>query len=364
MKFLEYWVALFKSLRQKEHFTGLDDTPRNPTEVAKDYLHEERVAATPPQIWFDKPTSSPYDIENQEYTSSCVPHAVTMSWSIAVKTTLNTSIRLSKMFLYRLRSNFPSPGSNLPEMMDKLKNTGSCLYPTLPDTFSEQDANKIQLSATLFLEAESTKKDIEYFKITNARNIDLLASVAAKGFGVALLIFATEEEWAQTYPQVIPGTVQVFAPIRHGVCIIDKGGFIENGKKYVTVVDSAHFGEISFRYLSEDFINQRVFAVDGAAYFAPVTHGSFGKPTYTFTAPLKKDSPRRADVTALQKILVYEHFLPNECVTGYFGPRTEKAVIALQNRYAPAILTPAGLTQGTGIAGPSTINWLNQHYSQ
>lgn len=87
--------------------------------------------------------------------------------------------------------------------------------------------------------------------------------------------------------------------------------------------------------------------------------------TYTFTKPLKKGM-RGADVVALQHILDLEgvyNYNGTPKYTGYFGDVTFAAVIALQNKYAAEILTPAGLKQGTGYVGSSTLAWLAKHYS-
>jgi peptidoglycan hydrolase-like protein with peptidoglycan-binding domain len=45
--------------------------------------------------------------------------------------------------------------------------------------------------------------------------------------------------------------------------------------------------------------------------------------------------------------------------TTYFGERTKSALIDLQNAHAQEILTPQGLTAGTGYFGASTRAYLN-----
>jgi peptidoglycan hydrolase-like protein with peptidoglycan-binding domain len=76
----------------------------------------------------------------------------------------------------------------------------------------------------------------------------------------------------------------------------------------------------------------------------------------TFTENLSLGSSG-AQVVALQKIL-NQDLATHIPTTGYFGALTRAAVIQFQNKYATAILTPAGLTQGNGYVGSYTCTKL------
>ena len=66
------------------------------------------------------------------------------------------------------------------------------------------------------------------------------------------------------------------------------------------------------------------------------------------------------DVKAIQELLLKEGVYPEGLVTGFFGNLTKQAVIRFQEKYADEILKPAGLENGTGFVGPSTIKKINK----
>jgi len=83
-----------------------------------------------------------------------------------------------------------------------------------------------------------------------------------------------------------------------------------------------------------------------------------------FKSELKQGS-RSQEVRDLQKCLANppaggNDIYPEGEITGYFGPKTKKAVINFQEKYAADILTPIGLKNGTGKVGAMTRKKLNQ----
>lgn len=344
------------------HFTGLISDPRTQEEKEKDYLHEETelASAAVPTYNNTKLTAPPLPVENQNQTSSCVAHGVTLATGGTFKKLIGIFRRLSKAYIYRQRSNIPAEGMYLQQAFDILKHQGSCLYDTLPTPYSEAEINSVIITPAMRKEA-AENEGLEYYTIGIPNDIDALNAIAEQGVPVAIIIFASYREWSQLYPDIYDNTQITNAVVRHCICVIPNSGFMENGKRYLTIQDSAWFGGLNMRHLSEDFIKARVY---GACYWKSVALTPDGvKPIHTFVTPMGVGS-RGDEVLALQNVLIYEGLLPADLNTGLFAGRTFAAVKALQEKYASEILAPVGLKVGTGYVGSSTLRWLTNKYSK
>jgi len=350
------WFAPFFS----KQYTGTLPDTRFKDEKQKDYLHEERASISDP-VWGNAPIENmPYANRVQFSTSSCVAHASIMSFQIAVFKATGEWIEFSRAFLYRLRSTYPGEGMNIHDAFEIPRKTGLCLFTTLPTPSTEEEINRVVITNAMKTEALNNK-GLEYYRFANHNDIDKLATAASEGFASVIFIYASFKDWSKKYPTTFDKVSLGSAPIQHGVTILDKSGFIKDGVKYVTIVDSSPFGGFELRHLSEEFIKQRVYA---AGYWKSTTlkEGVTEKPKHEYKVPMKIED-RSEEVRWLQKALAYEGFLPADCITGYFGGRTLSAVKTYQLAHKDEILAPIGLINPTGMVYNATLASLNKRYA-
>jgi hypothetical protein len=351
---------------KNKHFTGVLLDIRSESEKKKDFLHEEITAGGNVPIYRTKndilPITKKYFKENQQQTSSCVAHSSTLALGIDNEIEGDGYVRLSKAFFYRNRGNFPGEGMGQNDSGKIASTKGSCLFETLPTAFSEEAMNSVSITPAMFSEALMYRSK-NYVSISSKNDINTLVSIISTGKAVPIFIFASYREWAQEYPQVIDNVTLYDAVVRHSPTILPNSGFIENGKKYIAVQDSAWFGGFNIRFLSEDFIRERVYY---AQYFINLKNtpaSNENKPKHLFTK-LLKFGMEGDEVLWLQKCLQFEGLFPsNVKPTGKFYGITLKAVKDFQMKYATEILDPAGIIQPTGIVGIYTNKKLNQLYN-
>lgn len=344
--------------KKGKYYTGVEADPRSAEQRKTDYLHEERLLSLSGDPFGNHQIKTmPYPDDDQLGVGSCVPHGVGAALAVAAMAARKAYIRLSWTAAYRLRSNYPEIGCWLQDIFDKYRKPGAPLYTTLPDPQTEAQAAAAVVTDQMKLEAEIFE-GLEYYIITIPNNIVTLAGLAQQGKAVPIIFYSTYDEWAQEYPTIKdPKLAAPGAEVRHCVMVLPNSGFTKGGKRYVSIKDSAHFGDRTLRHISEDFITARVY---GAGYWDSVNIiGSGDKPKHTFTKTLAFGA-RGEEVTWLQKLLISEGLLPSDCATGLFAGRTLAGLHAFQNKYADKILVPIGLDAPTDTFGSMSIAQANR----
>lgn len=310
---------------QDDKIRSVDALPDNRpiAEKNKDYSTQEIASATAIVPFQNKKLTKVTATEfNQWYVGSCVPHGfLTMLEYEGISTP-----DISRLRAYRKRSNYPQAGSNGVDMFLKIQAGQSSDFPT-PEKFREADATKMP-----YVEGWKNMKEFSFFqyidKSTGRYLPQNVPADIANGKAVAIFFWATEDEWEKEYVEATDNSVTLSnAEVRHCVCVVPYGDFTENGKRWLTIQDSAKFGKRGIRYVEFDtfFMNRTYFlatAYPKGAIPTPPVPPSLPKPTIACALGDKNGA-----VLNLQNFLIDEGKLSSEYATGYYGALTAKAVL-------------------------------------
>ena len=305
---------------------ALIDT-RHPKERIKDYVRDEIMLASSGVPYTNqRPTEVGATVYNQYQTSSCVAHAVATALEYEGIITAQTAV--SQLQLYRKRLNYPNSGAHGYDLFDKLK-LGQTKYKDSP---TPVNASEIFANTLPLLLGAKFLKDFSYFNYSDGRTANKALSEYVpddvhNGKAIVIFIYASNAEWRKEYVEPTANVTLYTAPVRHAVVLIPRGDFTQNGKRWLAVHDSAHFGGRYLRYISEEFLEKRVYwgativkkdtpTPPPPVYGLPVTACSFGD--------------RSLAVSTLQAYLVGKKFLAPQYITGYYGQLTSKAVLWFQ----------------------------------
>lgn len=329
---------LFKKTSYTYTFTGLLPDLRPQSEKDKDYLFTEAVAFASPVSWTEKNVWRTFPELDQKGQFSCVAHTMAKLLGINYFLRDKTYLDFSRADIYRRRNNKPQPGMAGNDVFN-IAQLGVTLNIFVP---SDQD-NDAQIDA---LVVEKYKEEIgSVLKINNylaliPKDFESVAStIQATGKGVMVWFYFNSSEWSQKFPKIIDQSLSQNTALRHSVTAVDFG--LINGKKYVKIEDSAHFGGISERWISEEFFNTRNYYAGYAINFK-------------FEVPDVKPKYIQGDVKSLQDCLKSEGTFPSNIdSTGFMGQITKNAIWAFQVKY--------GIVS-TGILDPITNKKLLQLY--
>lgn len=370
MNFLDAFFSLFK---KKPTPKGIDYVPgiypgvlldtRSEEEKASDISFGEIVSKADPVIWREKPESEwrSFGGQDQNGQSSCVANAGRKVGSILFKINHNLDVDFSSLDIYRRRYNYPEAGMVAYDLWNVMKK-GMTLNSLVPsDRKSEAVANALEVAAYA-----RTVGDV--FKINGGginlptSDIEAVASVIQRtGKGVVLFYYFTNAEWSSDAPSIkTPGlALGGSGALHHAVAAVDFT--LINGVKHLVIEDSALFGRLDRRVISQSFHAYRNFYAGYPMNFVfdPVK-------TEKIVHRFVRDIPfgeNSDEVVVLQKCLQSEGFFPlNIEATGFYGSVTADAVLGFQKKYAVA--SPGALDRLAGKnVGEATRGALNKIFA-
>lgn len=358
-------------------FLGANLDTRSEAEKLKDVHIAEVVAAATPVPWVEKKTWRTFPKQFQSSSGSCVAQTTKKLAGINIFNKEGRYLELSATSIYQERSNKPEGGMIGVEAFDIWKDKGISLEALVPS----QEMSDAQMDA---LKIEQYEKDIaKFFSISGHVGIPngdmetVASTIEATKRGVMVWFFFNNKEWSKEIPTVLDPSLDRFAAntLRHSVAAVDFG--LIKGKKYLKIEDSAPFGGLSERWISEDFFKARNFFTRYSSTFK-FEAGIVPPPpaSFKFTQPLvfipwddAKNQPadmvrheaQKADVIKLQDFLKAKGKFPaNQSSTGYYGSLTCKGVYQLQVEWAVAPLDEINsISPLGGRVGTDTIKAFN-----
>jgi hypothetical protein len=364
-----------------QHLGANIDT-RPPAQAAKqDVTAHETIAQAGAVNWQEQAPESirVFGVQDQTGKSDCVAETRRKLKRITAKVNHNIDIDFSSVAFYRKRSNYPGGGMIAANAIQMDADHGMTLDILVPSDIvqSEAQANALvvdPINDGVALAFRTSQTDV----IFTPGDIETIAGTIQKTRkGVMVWIYATTAEWGKVVPTVdIPGLTlgDPRTAVVHSITAIEPA--LYNGVKGFWIDDSAHFGGINRRFVTESFFRARNWFASypiGLRFEGAVS----SKPRHTFTRDLEfKPIPPGAtpeqiaaitapdsEVIAAQDCMKYDGTFPtNVDSTGYFGALTRKAVGDYQIKHG--ILTAADIdAPGYGRIGPRTRADLNARFS-
>lgn len=325
---------------------GANVDTRSPYEKEKDYHISEIVGNSVEVNWVETPKENvrQFPVQNQNQKSDCVAETRRKLFRIIFKVNRGIDLDFSSVDLYRRRSNYPEEGMGAGDVIQLCRKQGMTLNhttrPLSDDITTESGANayviephnvEIAKVFTIPNEVTFTVGDLE----TPAGTIQKTRK------GVMVFYFFTAEEWRMEVPAIIDKTLHISdaRTLHHSVTAVEP--VMYQGKKGWWIEDSAHFGGLSRRFITEEFHKKRNF---WASY--PINF------TFEVGAPVKPHYD--GSTVSLQDCLKFEGLFPaNVDSTGVYGNITTTAVKKFQEKY--------GLEQ-VGTVGKLTTAKLKERY--
>jgi hypothetical protein len=324
--------------------TGVLTDPRLDLKVQNGFLVDEVLPASAVFEWKQKNTVK-YPAWNQHRTSACVAFSKAKQISIKIFELTGVWIDFSPASIYQLRANKPAEGMDISNANDIVNKSGVTLEALMKSQgLTEEQIHQVRRTKVADLFAKAIAEAVvRYMYITKDITIDRIAQTIHNKGATSLLIYGTIKEYAQKVPTILIKDLEYADPravVRHEVVGVDY--FLDkSNKKKLLINDSAHFGGLSEREFSEEFIAKRCILADVLDVFSfdPNTE----KPKFD------------GSIISAQKCFKHEGFLSSDVIeVEIWGPQTKAACVLFQRKY--------GIMPAEGYFGTLTKAKLSSLY--
>jgi len=319
--------------------TGALLDTRPPEQKTNDIHFSEIVASANAVNWITKDSTTwrTFPALNQYQTFMCGANSLSKAWGIYLSQKYGKYVQLSRGHIYQRRKNRPGAGMALYDMFDILKQGATLEQLTGENIQSDDQADSLVVDQ---LEVAVGQGFATTGGVFLPSDIDTIASVIqTTGKGVILTTYFTAGEWSKTFPTIVNTNLGSQDPsaLRHFVVAVDFT--LYNNQKCLIIEDSAWFGGINRRIISEDWVTRRVVATGYLMTFKYAPQPT--KPTYDGISIISAQKCLQADGDFPTNISFIENL----------GPITRQSLVKFQVKY--------GLPQ-TGALDIATQSKLHQ----
>lgn len=292
----------------------------------EDILADEVIATAAPVEWKEIEPSKVrvFGEQNQRSKSNCVAESRRKIKRILFNINKGIDLDFSSVAFYRKRSNYPYEGMIAADAIKLDSESGMTLDKLVPS-----DAVTTESAANALMPDKYNDDVAKVFAVQGGEIVftpgDLetpAGTIQKTRKGVMMWFYFTSREWSKQVPTIMDNLWGVQDPraLKHSVVGIEPA--LYKGQRGVWIDDSAHFGGISRRFITEDFYKKRNWYASYPMAFKfepPVV----SRPTFI-----------DGNVVSLQLCLKHEGVFPsNVAATGVYGPLTTQAVKDFQGRY-------------------------------
>lgn len=326
---------------------GANLDTRTPEEIAAQDIKAEQVIASAAAV--DWQEIAPKDIrtfgiQDQHGKSDCVAESRRKMKRILFNVQKGIDLDFSSVAFYRKRSNYPGQGMIAADAIQLDANAGMTLDKLVPSDVLNTEALANALTPDKYNDDLGKVFAVQNGEIVfTPGDLETIAGTIQKTRkGVMIWIYATVAEWSQEVPTIqtpLTGPSDPRAVVVHSVVGIEPA--LYKGQKGIWIDDSAHFGGLSRRFITEEFYKARNWwASYPIAFKFEAAVGA--RPHYTGT------------IKSAQECYRFEGLFPsNVDFVEHAGPLTIAATKAFQAKYG---------IQQTGNIGPITTAKLHEVY--